>query len=163
MFKVEGKTIKITRGDRKTLILSIPVSDINGYIKYLDGENNVYWYDNTNEILFDSTYEEVEIDLKTLTLQKRSFEQGDKITMNVYEEERMEDQPVMSVEAHPIPGTSYANIIMTEQDTKIGDYINEKTKFWYEIVINDVDTIIGFDDNGPALFILYPEGADINA
>ena len=42
---------------------------------------------------------------------------------------------------------------------RFSDIISVKTTFWYEIDMNDDTTVIGHDENGDKLFILYPEAA----
>ena len=63
--------------------------------------------------------------------------------------------------------TTSVNIILEKADTKIGDFINKPTNYWYEIELNpdsnDVQTILGYDEDGPKIFTLYPEGGDSNA
>jgi hypothetical protein len=54
------------------------------------------------------------------------------------------------------------SIPITSTETTIGDYINKKVTYWYEVEINPEAngyTIIGYDKNGPKKFILLPEGA----
>lgn len=55
-------------------------------------------------------------------------------------------------------------IFLDSADTRIGEIINKPEKYWYEIELNpdtNDQTIIGYDEDGPKLFILYPEGVDI--
>ena len=63
--------------------------------------------------------------------------------------------------------TTSVNIVLEKADTKIGDFINKPTNYWYEIELNpdsnDVQTILGYDEDGPKIFTLYPEGGDSNA
>lgn len=63
--------------------------------------------------------------------------------------------------------TLTASFNLTADDTKIGDYINKPTTYWYEVELNpdtDPQTIIGFDKaTGAKLFVLYPEGGEKNA
>ena len=40
--------------------------------------------------------------------------------------------------------------------------MNIPTEYWYEIELNNENTVIGYDNNGPKLFVLYPEGEDID-
>lgn len=51
-------------------------------------------------------------------------------------------------------------IPLTDEDTSFGDYINKPIKYNYEISIDDTGTIIGYDEEGPKLFILLPEGGE---
>lgn len=49
-------------------------------------------------------------------------------------------------------------ITLFSQDTKIGNIIKDgEVTYWYEIELNGRDTLIGYDDKGPKLFVLYPE------
>ena len=43
-----------------SIALRVDVVDNNGYFKYLDNENNIYWYDSTNNKLYDNEYTEIE-------------------------------------------------------------------------------------------------------
>ena len=54
-------------------------------------------------------------------------------------------------------------IPLASSDTAIGSLINKPIKYNYEISIDDTNTVIGYDDDGPKEFILYPEGGEINA
>lgn len=50
-------------------------------------------------------------------------------------------------------------------ETKIGEYISKPKEYWYEIELNPEtypQTIIGYDEDGPKVLILYPEGGDYN-
>jgi hypothetical protein len=49
------------------LVNQIDVKDENGYIKYKDNSDNIYWYDTENETLYDSEYQESSVSLATLT------------------------------------------------------------------------------------------------
>jgi len=53
------------------LVTKVDVKDDNGYIKYVDSSENVYWYDEENETLYDSTYIESQTSLDTLTKVQR--------------------------------------------------------------------------------------------
>lgn len=48
--------------------------------------------------------------------------------------------------------------------TKIGELINKPEDYWYEVELNPYTapkTIVGYDEDGPKLFRLYPEGKDV--
>lgn len=52
---------------------------------------------------------------------------------------------------------------LTKEDTKLGDIINKPVEYWYEVELNpdtEPQTIIGYDENGPKIFRVYPEGSD---
>lgn len=52
--------------------------------------------------------------------------------------------------------TTVVPIHLTSEDTMIGGEINGSVMYWYEISINEDNTIIGFDNDGPALLYLLP-------
>lgn len=59
--------------------------------------------------------------------------------------------------------TQSVNIYLGKNDTKIGDVISKPTNYWYEIELNPnttPQTIVGYDEDGEKLFVLYPEGSD---
>lgn len=56
---------------------------------------------------------------------------------------------------------NYYDILLTSEETKIGEYQKNKAiVYWYEIELNGIDTLIGFDDDGPKLFTLWPEAPE---
>lgn len=60
--------------------------------------------------------------------------------------------------------TEQVNILLTEEETKIGDVISKPVDYWYEIELNpytNPQTIIGYDDDGAKIFKLFPEGKDL--
>lgn len=122
MFKIEGSTIKVTRGD----IGVVPVGAKNG-----DGTDYV-------------------------------FKAGDILRLKVFKNKDcgcVEIQKDVTVESE----TTEVNIPLIKEDTKIGELISKLVTYWYEVELNpdtDPQTIIGYDDDGAKLFILYPEGGD---
>ena len=54
------------------------------------------------------------------------------------------------------------NVLLTSEDSKIGGIINKPAKYWYEVEVNpdtSCQTIIGYDEDGEKVFMLYPESA----
>lgn len=49
------------------LVGKAEVKDDNGYIKYIDENENVYWYDAVNNKVYDAEYQEQEIEIEALT------------------------------------------------------------------------------------------------
>lgn len=117
MFKIDGDTIHITRGDKAVIELKI-----EGYI----------------------------------------FSIGDKIEFRIYERKGLDKLPVRIKETKIVKESTSVNIELTSEDTKIGDIENKTKEYWYEIELNDNQTIIGYDENGAKKLILYPEGAENN-
>lgn len=90
------------------------------------------------------------------------FQPGDVVRMTVCAKKNcanvvlQKDFPVTAV-------TEYVEIFLDKNDTKIGDIISKPTVYWYEVELNpmsDPRTIIGYDDDGAKVFMLFPEGKD---
>lgn len=61
--------------------------------------------------------------------------------------------------------TDLVTIYLEEEETKLGDIISKPKDYWYEVTLNPdtcPQTIICYDEDGPKIFKLFPEGADID-
>lgn len=91
-----------------------------------------------------------------------TFQNGDTIRLAIYEKKKYETlifEKIVSITSK----TTEVEIELTTVDTTIGDIINKPVDYWYEIELNpdgDTQTIIGYDEQGPKIFKLYPEGVD---
>ena len=92
-----------------------------------------------------------------------TFAVGEEIRLQVFEAKKHENvvlRKTITVESE----TEIVEIPLTKDDTKIGPIINKPTEYWYEIELNPEtmpQTLLGYDDEeGPKVFMLYPEGAD---
>ena len=91
------------------------------------------------------------------------FEQGDVITFAVYKTNSYQKDPIIYKEVIvEEDGQTVVTIELDAEDTKVGPVINMPAQYWYEIQLNKEQTILGFDDKGPKMFILFPEGSDFN-
>ena len=91
------------------------------------------------------------------------FEQGDVITFAVYNTNSYQKDPIIYKEVIvEEDGQTVVTIELDAEDTKVGPVINMPVQYWYEIQLNKEQTILGFDDKGPKMFILFPEGSDFN-
>jgi hypothetical protein len=57
-------------------------------------------------------------------------------------------------------GTELVEFHLDSEDTKFGDVINKATEYWYTIELNPdtkCQTIIGHDEDGAKVLMLYPE------
>lgn len=160
MFKIETSTIHCSRGDAGTITLEIPYMDNNGYIEYLDGSENVYWYDAVKKKLYDSDYEESSTSLATLTKQLYEFQTGDKIKFNIYESKGYDKEPLISKEITILTDSYTALIPLNEEDTTFGEIPNKPTTYWYDITLNDDLTVVCYNEEGAMLFIQYPAKGD---
>ena len=91
------------------------------------------------------------------------FQAGDVLRIKVFGKKDAEtvvlqkDFPVTEV-------CEKVEIFLGEEDTKIGQVISKPADYWYEVELNPYDnpqTIIGYDEDGPKVFKLFPEGDDI--
>lgn len=91
-----------------------------------------------------------------------TFQNGDKVVFSVYSKGKMSDGAVLLKELIVDGGQQSIEITCTKEETKIGDLINKPVEYWYEIELNDENTVIGYDEDGPKKLMLYPEGSKIS-
>lgn len=126
-------------------------------------------------IKYDNFTKQIQINRGDSTTLKISAKDsaGDQYTFRIGEKvkfsltERKNEENVIFAKTIDVDEESeYVNISLTSEDTKIGELINKPEIYWYEISVltlnNEVQTIIGFDDNGPKEFVLNPEAGDLN-
>lgn len=160
MFKIKDSTIHCSRGDGGTITLSIPITDVNNYIKYEDTSSNTYWYDTNAKKLYDSNYEESSVSLETLSMVYYNFQNGDKLIFNIYEKNGYNKSPLVTKETIVEEAGISADISLTAEDTTFGNPVNKPTIFWYDITLNDDMTVIGYDEDDAKEFIEYPAKGD---
>ena len=89
-----------------------------------------------------------------------TFTSGDVVRLNVTKAGK-ENMVVMSVDTIVEENTEEVTISITSFDSKIGTVINKPTDYWYDIELNPDSSIaqmlLGYDDEGPKIFKLYPE------
>lgn len=56
--------------------------------------------------------------------------------------------------------SDYVIFNFDKKDTTIGDLISSPKKYHYDVSINEDMTILGYDESGPKIFELYPEGSN---
>lgn len=90
------------------------------------------------------------------------FQPGEVVRIKVYGKKDVKNV-VLQKDFPVLDYTESVEITLTKDDMKIGEPISKPTDYWYEIELNPFDipqTIIGYDDDGPVLFRLFPEGDD---
>jgi hypothetical protein len=92
------------------------------------------------------------------------FQSGDVVRIKIYG--KKDAETVVLQKDFPVTSdTEWVEILLTEEDTKIGEVISKPKDYWYEIELNpftNPQTIIGYDDEGAKVFKLYPEGNDLS-
>ena len=56
--------------------------------------------------------------------------------------------------------TEIVEIPLTKEDTKKFPLLNKKKTYWYDIVLNDTTTILGYDIEGAKELIVFPEAGE---
>lgn len=91
-----------------------------------------------------------------------TFQEGDVVRIKVY---KRRDCGCVELQKDVVAtaGETSVTIFLSGEETKIGDIISKPTNYWYEVELNpetNPQTIIGYDEEGEKLFVLYPEGSD---
>lgn len=88
------------------------------------------------------------------------FQIGDIVTFGVYEEDGYDKCAVILKDFEITKETDTCKIELTSEDTKIGEVVNDDVEYWYEVILNHDETVLGFDEeNGAKIFLLLPEGS----
>lgn len=98
-----------------------------------------------------------------MSLKDYIFQPGDIIEFKVYAENELNKAPVLSQTVVVDTECESVDIELPSEKTKIGDIVNEPVEYWYEIELNGNQTPFCYDENGPKILMLYPEGADKDA
>ena len=88
------------------------------------------------------------------------FKNGDIVRFSIFEKGRY-DNLVLRRDVEVTTETKFVSINLSGNDTKIGELINKPKQYWYEVELNPdtaPQTIIGYDNNGPKILTLFPEG-----
>ena len=91
------------------------------------------------------------------------FKAGDVVRIKVYGKKDAESV-VLQKDFPVTENTQSVEILLTKEDTKIGEVISKPNDYWYEVELNPLtnpQTIIGYDEDGAKIFRLFPEGDDI--
>ena len=90
------------------------------------------------------------------------FQDGDRVIFRVFEKKNCQ-KVLLQKELYITSETETAEILLTSNDTKIGDVISKPKDYWYEVELNpqsSPQTIVGYDEDGAKIFRLFPEGSD---
>ena len=103
-----------------------------------------------------------EVGIKISESDQYVFKSGDVVRFNVHERKHP-DRVVLLKDVKVDTETEMVVISLSREDTKIGDLISKPMDYWYEVELNPdtaPQTFIGYDNDGPKIFRLFPEGAD---
>lgn len=101
-----------------------------------------------------------------VTFEDYTFSQGDILTLKVYEEDAMDEDPVLQKSIIIDAEADIATFNLASADTRLGDPTNERVTYWYEITlthsghVDEEQTPFCYDEKGPKLFYIYPGGVN---
>lgn len=84
------------------------------------------------------------------------FDKGDKIQFRVFEKRGYDKDIILEKETEIEEETENVLISLSAEETTIGEDLNKPVTYWYEIDLNNEQTIIGYNENGPTELVLYP-------
>ena len=92
-----------------------------------------------------------------------TFQVGEIVGIKITSKKDEEDV-ILEKEVEVEEETTVVQIPLTTAEMKIGEIINKPVTYWYEIYIDasgEVQTIIGYDEEGPKEFVLNPEASEV--
>lgn len=95
-----------------------------------------------------------------LSLDDYTFKVEDVIHFKIYEAQGLNKPPVKDIVIEVKEEQDVLEVEFTSENTRFGEMLNEEKEYWYEIELNGNQTPYCFDEKGPKMFLLYPEGAD---
>lgn len=116
-------------------------------------ENNKLYFTRGDTITFN------------LSIDGYVFQPNDKIAFRIYNKGKLNCEPLSETIVIIEETSAVAKIILSSEATKIGNIVSKPVEYWYEVELNDSQTVIGYDDEGPKTILLYPEGeikGDVN-
>ena len=88
------------------------------------------------------------------------FQCGNVVRLKVFEKKNCENV-VLKKEIKVTEETETVEFALTGENTRIGEVISKPVDYWYEVELNPdtyPQTLIGYDEDGPKVFRVYPEG-----
>ncbi len=90
-----------------------------------------------------------------------TFQNGDKVVFSVYNKNKLNEDAVLLKTIDILSESQSVTINLTSEETKLGEMKNKPVEYWYEVELNDQYTVIGYDDKGEKVLMLYPEGSKV--
>ena len=88
--------------------------------------------------------------------------EGADVTFAVYRKNELDAEPVLFVRKSISSGETSVILLINSSDTfDIENPENGREEYWYELKIGPDNTVLGYDENGPKIFYLYPSGKTI--
>lgn len=90
------------------------------------------------------------------------FQKGDKLTFVVKSKNGYTKEEVFRKDFIIQEETPYPEIKLSGNETKWGQIKNKKAVYWFDVVLNDTQTIMGYSDEGAAKIYLLPEASELH-
>ena len=90
------------------------------------------------------------------------FKKGDLLRIKIFARKGC-DKIVLRRDFPVMEDAEQVEVFLSEEDTKMGESINKPKDYWFEIELRTPSgprTIVGYSEEGPAVFRLYPEGGE---
>lgn len=94
-----------------------------------------------------------------------TFQPGDVVRIKVFGKKSC-DRVELQKDFPVTEATDSVEMLLTSEDTKIGELIHKPFDYWYEVELNPnthPQTVIGYDEDGAKVLRLFPEGKDVDA
>lgn len=94
-----------------------------------------------------------------------TFRPGDVVRIKVFGKKSC-DRVELQKDFPVTEATDSVEIMLTSEDTKIGELVSKPFDYWYEVELNPLthpQTVIGYDEDGAKVLRLFPEGKDVDA
>lgn len=92
-----------------------------------------------------------------------TFRSADIVRFTVFEKKAC-DNVVLQKDFRVSADTEDVEIYLSSENTKFGEIISKPVDYWYEVELNPLtnpQTLIGYDEDGPKIFRLFPEGGNL--
>ena len=92
-----------------------------------------------------------------------TFKNGDVLRFKVFEKKGC-DCVVLQKDFPVAESAESVELLLSGEDTKIGELIHKPKDYWYEVELNPTtmpQTLVGYDEDGAKVLRLFPEGKDV--
>lgn len=103
----------------------------------------------------------IEVSAKSHTGEAYVFKVGDVVRLQVFEKGRC-NKIVLQKTVEALEECTTLDIFLETGDTRFCEVIHAPKDYWYELTLNPdtrPQTLVGYDDVGPKLFRIFPEGS----
>lgn len=112
--------------------------------------------------IVNNTFHVTKGDAGTITIKWKDgsiLPEGSSVIFSVYRKNELDSQPVLWEKKDIPSGVTSIDLYISSYDTDdLENPENGREEYWYELKVGPDYTAIGYDENGPKIFYLYPTG-----